>query len=1546
DNYQRQIFETELFPKKESQTGQPVPLQTLDLAYYPDERGAYNYNAEPYNSGGVSAAGTDPTTGKLLSPQSRWGGIMRKIETNDFEAANVQFVQLWMMDPFNGDLGKPENGLQPSSGELIVQLGNVSEDVLRDGKKAFENGLPTSTSDQTHPIDTNSWGYVPKIQSVVNAFDSDPTARAAQDVGLDGLSDVQEQAFFSKFISKLHNTVGLNLPSDPYHLNDNVFTDPSTDYYSYYRSQNYDDAQANTLQRYKHFNGMEGNSPITTGSYPTSSTTLPNSEDINRDNNLSEDEGYYQYRVKISPSDITSSNVGNNFINDMVQGNTSLSTANGAPVNVKWYQIKIPIQEFEAKYGNIEDFKSIRFIRMIMRGFSKPVVLRLAKVELIRGEWRKYAYNLADDGEYVGNDNTGTSFSVSAVNYEENGTKTPVNYVLPPNIEQQLTYGPSNPIHMNEQAMALKVCGLQDGDARATYKNVDFDVRSYKKMRMYVHAEGQVGAPPLRDNDLTCFIRLGSDFTQNYYEYEVPLYVTAPGTYDNGSTDARYQVWRAKNEIDLEFSQLQNLKQTRNADLYSGKATLTKPYEMTIVDPEGNTRHIYIKGNPNLSELKTIMIGVRNPKRAGPGGDDDGLAKCAEVWVNELRLSDFNEKGGWASTAHVTAKLADLGTLTLAGNYSTPGWGSIDKKVSQLQRSTNYTYDISSQLALHKFLPAKWGINLPMFIGYSQARIIPQYNPLDPDIYLKDALAILPNDSMKKDLKNRTIDVTERKSINFTNVKKERPKNSKRNNIYDIENFSFNFSYSRFSNHSAMVQFNNMRDYRGGFVYGYSTNPKNIQPFKNIKILNKKIFAIIKDFNFNPYPGKYSFLVDVNRHYAERLDRNTTGLDFPMDTFYDKRFTMLRSYDTKWDLTKSLKLDFHADNNSRIFEPQGAIDTKSKKDEVKKNLFSGGNNTMYSQRAKVDYAIPINKIPITDWITASAGYSTDYKWVRALYSADSLGNTIQNGNQKSLNTQGNMATLYNKVPFLKKVNAGIKRSEENKKKKKAKLPDKNPPPTTIPPKNPPPKNPQDTTKKPKKKPDYIIAQYVARTLMMLKNVSLNMTQTEGMVLSGFNDSTRMMGLSPRMAPGPGFVFGQQHNFGPGNLEFTNYAASKGWVWKTGSINTPFTQTQSTNITGRANLEPLPGFKIELTGNQTRTKNNSEFFRWGYDSLHSKYDFLHQSQMETGNFSMSFNTWKTAFEKTNNNYTSKAFTDFLDNRSAISQKLAGQYGSYGSYSMLESDGKTHTYFSGYGPTSQTTLMYAFLAAYSGKNASTYSTKPFPNMPSPNWRVTYDGLSKIKQLKKYFKTITISHAYRSSYSFSYTNNLESKLNGTGQTPHELDANNNFMFYEQINSVSIVEQFAPLIKVDMTLQNSLQFNVEIKKDRNLSLSFSNNQLTEIQSKEYVFGTGYKWKNLVLKNPFSKSKGKKSIKSDLNLKEDFSIRQNLTLVRKVDENYTYPSAGQTIYSLKTSADYMITQRITARLFFDWLITNPRISTSFKSSNIDGGISIRFTLS
>ncbi len=1501
-NQVREVLETELFPNKQNPNGQVTNIPMLDLAYYPSERGPYNYDVTGLSgiSMGVNNDGT------LKNPETRWAGIMRKIETNDFEAANIEFIQFWMMDPYNNDNGNTYS----FPGELYFNLGNISEDILKDSRKSFENGLPRSETDNTNPYDETKWGRVPSIQSIVNTFDNDPNARPFQDVGLDGLRNLDEQNFFSSFLS----TAQANLSASAYAA---LLADPSTDDYHYYRGDDYDNASLGILDRYRMYTGMDGNSATQEQSdklngdkYPTSATTIPNAEDINRDNTLSESESYYQYKIKLGPTDINVNNVGNNYITDVFQ-TKGQNIKNGQDKPITWYQFKIPVKTFESKIGSIEDFKSIRFIRMYVKGVDKPLVLRFARLELVRDEWRKYNYDLKYPGEYISNDDDVTTFNVSAVNIEENGSRVPVNYVLPPGIDREVNVQTSTLAKLNEQSMSMRVCHLEDGDSRAAYKNTSMDVRSYKKMQMYVHAEATPGGDALYDNDLTMFIRLGTDYTNNYYEYEVPLKVTQPGFYNGTNEDEQYKVWPDANRLEMSFEDLQKAKQQRNIDMAGNSAiTLVTPYTLN-----SGSNKITVVGNPNLSTLKIIMIGVRNPKKSSANNSDDGLDKCGEIWVNELRLTDFDEKGGWAANARVTARLADFGSVTIAGNMSTPGFGSIEKKVSERQKETIKAYDVSSSVELGKFVPEKLNIKIPMYVGYSESWSTPQYNPLDPDILLKPVLndANLPQ-VVRDSLKNVTEDYTRRKSINFTNVKKEKTKGSKKNHIYDVENFAVTYAFNEIYHRNINIEYSSIKNYRGGLTYNYSTNPKNIRPFgkSKSKFLNSKPMALIKDINFYPYPNRFGFTTDIDRQYSESKNRNTTGTDIIIIPTFNKSFTMTRLYDLKYDITKALKMDFSATNDSRVIEPEGRIDTEEKKDSVRESFYHLGKTNHYRHMLNVNYNIPINKLPLMDFATAAVRYSGTYDWARAPIGFDSLGNTITNSRSIQWNGQFNLITLYNKIPYLKKVNQRMGDNKPGNRSTKAGGVDV--------------QEKADTSKGKKAEPKNTVSNpfdYVARLVMTFKSASFSFSDNAGTILPGYYDSTQIMGMNINsFAPGAGFVFGSQEDIRP-------EALSKGWLIKNDKLNTPYTTTSARNFTARATAEPFKDLKIELNANRNFSKNTSEFFKWNS----SIDDFVHESPTETGNFSMSYLTWRTAFKKDDQDHVSGVFQEFLNNRAAVSTRL-GQENS-------ASSPLTNGLWDGYSGTSQDVLIPSFLAAYSGKKPENIGLNPFPKVPVPNWRVTYDGFMKFEKVKKHFKTFTLSHAYRSSYNIAnYSTNLFFVDNGQGFSTSK-DANGDFLAPRQISTVSISEQFSPLIKLDVTFSNSLIANVEMKKDRNLSLGLTGYQLTEIRGNELVVGTGYRFKNVQL--PW-KLRGR-PLKSDINLRANVSIRGNQTVIRKVVENVNQVTSGQNLIKIETSADYVLNERLTVKAFFDKSLTKPYVSSSYPTGNANAGVSVRFTL-
>lgn len=1501
-HFMRGVVEQEVFPSKETPTVSTIP--TLDLAYYPSERGPYNYDVEK----SAVSAGLD-ANGNLARPETRWAGMMRAMQTTDFEAANIEYIQFWVMDPFNSDVAATDRS---TMGDLYFNIGNISEDVLRDSYKSAENVLPApSTADQNGgnnlPYVETPWGRIPTTQPLVNAFNIEPGDRPAQDVGLDGLPDGEEQVYFADYLNRVKT-----FSQAAY---DKLKADPSADDFHFYRGDDYDDGTPtlNTLERYKKYVGMDGNSPITTGDYPKAYTNAPNVEDINRDNNLSTVEGYYQYRISLKPGDFAAG-VGNNYITDVLEKNVPVK--DGTSKLIKWYQFKIPLKTADAqKFGDIENFQSIRFMRMFLKGVDKPIVLRFARLELVRGEWRRYGFDLSSPGMQIPNDDNNVQFDISAVNLEENGSKQPVNYVLPPGIQREINSSSAKLLAINEQAMALTFCGLRDGEARAAYKTTQLDVRQYKKLKMYTHAESSATNEPLKDNDVHMFIRLGTDYTENYYEYDVPLKVTPPGNYNGNNENDQYAVWPQDNEMILDFSKLQDAKQKRNNAISTNEAGVSLTSEFKLYDSD---RLITIKGNPNLSAIRIIMIGIRNPSKISATDIDDGKTKCGQIWVNELRLSDFMENGGWAANARLQAKLADFGNVSISGNMYTPGFGSIENKVNERKKETLKQYDVSSTLELGKFIPQDFNVHIPMYVGYSEIFVTPQFNPLDADLPLSPMLKDPEIDKKIRDsLRFITQDYTRRKSLNFTNVKKDKGKDAKKNHLYDVENWAATYSYSEFYRRNTTIEFNTLKDYHAGLIYNYSPTPKNYKPFDKIKFLQSKYLLLVKDINFYLFPNKLGFSTNVDREYTTNKTRNTTpGMSFIQPT-YNKRFNVTRAYDFNFDITKGLKIGFNALNQERILEPEGAV-TEATRDTLKREIWDRLKKTQYNQQINATYTIPINKLPLMDFVTANVGYGATYNWTHSplfntqkddkgkVIEKDTLGNTITNSRTVKWNGQLNMVTLYNKIPYFKRVN------QNQKKPSKAT-------------KDPAAPTPADSTKK--KKIELDPMQHIARLIMTLRTVSLNYSTTNGMILPGYAKEMQLLGMDEHFAgPTFGFTVGSQQ-------DIRKEAEKKGWLQESTVLNTPYQVTRSEDLKIRANAEPIKDLKIELTASRTKSMIKSQAFRYVVAGDSFRYD----PAIVSGAYNISFFTLKTSFQKGDN-----IFNKFLNARSVISGRLGAENKNSGTVI----DG----YSKGYNATSQDVLIPAFLAAYSGASPDNVNLRGFPEIPKPNWRATYDGLSKKEKMKKYFKSVALTNGYTSTYSIGgYTHNPLHHKDTDGFTDvfeafSTVTTNPNFIPENLITVVTISEQWSPFLKIDVTLLNSLAFNIEYKKDRTLSLGLSSRTITEVTGREIVGGTGYRIKDVKLSKNL-KIKGK-PIKSDMNLNLNVSYRKNENVIRKIDEGVSQPTGGTNVISIKASADYIINERITVKAFFERIMNIPVISSSFPTTNTNAGISLRLTLS
>ena len=1525
NHFVREIYEKEIFPNKESENSVPNAIQVLNLAYYPNERGPYNYVTKDT----IYAKGLEED-GTMKDPKSRWAGIMRETPNPDFEAANVNYIEFWLMDPFVYD------SINNEGGDLYFNLGEVSEDVLKDSRSSFEDGLPTENLDPN--VTYTPWGRMSDNEIKTYSF----TEVDKQDLGMDGLSDNGEQSYFTSYLTNLQTEVSQDAL-------DKISQDPSNDNFHYFQGGDYDNNNLSILERYKKYNNYEGNS---SGGNGQSYMVRPDKEDLNGDRTLDETESYFQYKVQLRPDKMR---VGQNYIVDKVKG-YNVDLANGDEnVDINWYQFRIPIREPDAVIGSIQDFKSIRFIRMFLTDFEEEVVLRFAKLELVRGEWRKYERSLIEGHENLSTPEFSNGIlDISSVNIEENS-----DYVLPPGVDRVID--PTNPQlrQLNEQSMVLKVSDLEDGDARAAYKTINLDMRQYKKLKMFSHLQ-QLNNEILNDDDLRLFIRLGTDSKNNYYEYEIPLKVTP-----NGVTSAS-GMWPDENNVEIVLSKLVDVKQARNEELKKPNTTYSYSSIYSVYDDD--KAKLSVKGNPNLSNVVTIMIGVRNPSKQNVQNNtnDDGMPKSAEVWVNELRLTDFKEDGGWAARGRVATQLADFGTINLSGSISTPGFGSIEKKVNERSKEEVIEYDVSANLDLGKFFPEESKVIIPMYAGYAESFVNPQYNPLDPDIELKESLDKAKNKEERDSIKNLAQEYTRRRSINFTNVKVN--KISEKPRFYDPGNFSFSYAYNDALAHDVNTEYDVLKNYKGSVSYIYNLRPKNVAPFRKSKgALNKKAFLLIKDFNFYYLPSSIAFRTEMNRRYQTNKTRNINNPDNIIEPFFNKDFNWNRYYDVKWDLSRSLKIDFSATNIAKIDEPYGKQGTSEWKDSVWQNIRDFGRNTQYNHNI-VTYRVPINKVPFLDWTSLTTRYNATYNWEAASLDENNeplVGNDIRNSMTFQINSQANMLNLYNKVGFLKRINQKYSKSRSARKKEfetvtyqekdinfrtnrtksithnlnteditSVKITDNTGKEIkgdwdVVSKKRISIKT--DTTMRgaqvmvvgkleKRDNPLVFIAENTALLLMSVKNISASYTQTEGSSLNeGYTESTKLLGMDSQFdAPGWPFVLGWQDE------NFAAKAIMNKWFFDD-SLNIPFIMTSNKNINFRVTIEPIRGLKIDLTANRTHGENNSRYY---YSTSTTPYN-----EQITGNFSMTYITIGSAFEgaSNENGYQSDAFKEFKENRVIMSNRLSGKVG-------------TEDFQPGYGPESQQVMVPSFLAAYGISDKNSVALDLFQKIPLPNWSIKLTRLKDIPFMKKYFKSFNISHTYRSFYNVgSYINNTDYGIDPVSKDFYK-DSTGNYIPLYTANGVSINEQFSPLINVDMTFVNNFTARFELKKSRTVTLSFTNNQITEVHSDEMGFSLGYRIDNFDL--IFNFGDGQTDFKSSLNMRANLKIRDTKTILRKISDETNTPSADQKAIVIGISGDYMLSNRLTLRLFYDQNITNPLVGMSpYRTSNTDVGFSLRFTL-
>lgn len=1511
----REIYEREIFPNKDAVYGEPPIIPALNISFYPDERGPYNLDTN-INS-----------EGKLLNPRTRWGGITRRMDTRDFETANIEYIEFWLMDPFVNDEPGTARG-----GDLYFNLGEISEDVLKDGKKFFENGLPVN-GDAT-AVGTSVWGKYPLRQSTVYAFDNSQgnESRRIQDVGLNGLSTKEEKSFptYSTYLNEITPKLSGETLSRMQADKHSPLNDPSGDNFRHYRGQEQDREQLSILDRYKYYNGTEGNSLTPDDApYSTASRVTPDVEDIDNDNTLNENESYYQYKVQLRPGNMA---VGTNFIVDKRE--VSISLRNGETGKVNWYQFKIPLRDYQSRIGNIRGFNNIRFMRIFLTDFEQPIFLRFATLELVRSEWRSYTQNLQSGGAISGLG----KLEISTVNIEENGDRSPVNYVLPPGVTRILD--PSQPQlrQQNEQAIALKVSNLDPGDSRAVYKNTMYDLRRYKRLQLFVHAEELADdATNLQDDEMSVFLRIGSDYRNNYYEYEIPLKLTPAGHYSTNIPEHQETVWKPENMFDFPLEALTNLKLKRNAEKRRGSGvTYLTPY--SEADPQKPDNQLTIMGNPSLSEIKVVMIGVRN---------NSNTNKSSEVWVNELRLSEFDEKGGWAAQGNVQLALSDIGSVNVSGRKETVGFGALDQSLLERRNDDFSSINVAMNMELGRFLPEQAKISAPFYYSYSNQTTAPQYDPLDQDILLSESLKNTRNQQEKDSINNLAITQTVNKSLSLNNVKVDIK--SKNPMPYDPANFNFGYSYNENHYQNPETEYNNSIHQRLQTNYAYTPFVKPFEPFKNIKSTSGWL-KFIKSINFNYLPNNIQISSNLMRNYQETQLRDLNAylsgimqsqrqlLTFSQNFIWDRNFSIV------WDLTRNLKTSFRSGTIAEIEEPYLQVNKKLNrddyeiwKDSVIQSIQNLGKPLNYEQTADVTYTLPFAAIPVLDWISSSAAYNSRYRWECGAFIRDeNIGNFVQNDMSITANTRLNLVQLYNKIGFLRNTNQRF-----------------------------------EATNQPVARNNNIgrdIAQYLARGLMMVRSVNVNLGYKSRTDIPGFDpmigDFFGQSNTPNGFIPGLGFAFGFD-----GGERFLEKADANNWLVKNTNNISPAIYNQTQNVRIDATIEPFRGLRIDL--NALYENNRRTEIQFMFNGMPKLYG---------GSFAISTISLASSFENSTarNDYASASFNRFLLNREALANRVRAEYQSstYPNRGFIaETAFKDQPFSTANGDVnlnSTDVLIPAFLAAYTGKNANKVELTAFPDLLSilPNWDVSYNVLQMLPVLQNNFKTLIITHKYVSQYRVgafsSFLNWVPMNDNSDlGYIRDVLTGSPVPSSPYDISAVNLIESFSPLIEARGVLDNNMTLNFRVNRTRSLNLNITSYQIVETNDNDIVFGLGYRLPDFNRIIGF----GSNSIKADrrrtrinrsqqsnqsnvsnlpefnndLNIRVDISHKITDALIRKIEDGFTQATSGLKTTSIRFSADYALSRSLTLRAFFDKIINMPLVSSSaYPTSNTNAGLSLR----
>ncbi|MCH8548706.1 MAG: cell surface protein SprA [Balneolaceae bacterium] len=1488
----------DVFPGRETQNPQEEIINTLDVHFDPTSRGQYNYNMN---------------LRELLEeePERTWGGMTAVIPSGqeDFTQNNIEYLEFWVQPVLPGGELPSAASVEDYDGKIYIDIGLVSEDVIPNSKLNTEDGLALNPDNLILDSQANPRSALPANPPPPEGQFSNED-RDLEDVGLDGLPNsngvngLDEQTVFAEFVEEMRLQWGEQSP-----VFQQIQEDPSNDDYVFYG-----ESQVQDLPLHERFHRMlgfpDGNTPLDQ-SERRASTNRPDTEGLVNPSTVNLTNSYFQYEVELNPADQSQLEIGapGTYIIDRVPGTRQQD---------RWYQVRIPLDEFKRTVGDISDFQNITYMRMWMSGYKQPFTLRFASLEFVGSQWRQ-------DETINDQNDPNAELRISTINIEENSNRRPFPYRQPAGGIRAQNRGTQLQSLQNEQSIVLDGENLSPGSTQLIKRVYPggLNLLNYSNMRMFVHGEGfdQRG-------DAELVMRFGNDLENNYYEYRQPVTPSDRNfpfqTFDPSNSaqleDEAAEIWLyEENSMNIVLSAFNTLKQLRDQE----NGNLSDLYERAdILEDAVPGAVVAIKGNPSLGRVTEVGMGIRNPYNPdNPTGPGVPILD-AQLWLNELRVSGFDNERGWAANARTSMKLADFATIDANITRQTQGFGALNSRLGQRRVDNELAYDINTAVNLDSFIPDRYGWSIPVSFAARRSTSVPKYLPNQGDIRFTDfENAVRARSDLSEPAQDRLIEQQIREvetyresySVNLSNLSKQNSRN--RLARYTLDNTTINYVYNLTNARNPEYSFQDNWNYNASVRYSHT--------FRDVRFMrplgfmeNVPLFGVLGGLRIGLMPNNITTSASTRRSYEERLRRVDTGQqNFPLQQTHS--FTYNTNFGFGYNITPSITTGFQAQTvfdlarvsvsqpddlivDDDVFVPDPSLD-------VFRNLIAGNispRRSSYTENYTANWQPRLNQITGLGWLSYTARYAGGYRWENSPFGSGQ-GARVSNNFRLDHTVRMDTENLLRRLPFYEDARE-TERQLRQQRERSRQL-----------------NNAEEEEGRSFGEWASDTGRRALLAVFSMRNLEVNYNNSKTASQAGYDGGSRFFDMfgGDNFTPSFSYRLGIKERIEQDRL-ISNPDG-------TASLQIPANNTFSDDIRMTARFNPFTDVSVDLNWQTQWDERRSESISLAADNT------LSSVLTSSGNMTSSVWAFGSGYEELFRRQLQTAFNDMSATENVIVGRGEGQE------TVLN----------------RVSLQRDFRKAYLGRSRSV-GRRNFTPIPLPNWRVNWAGVEDLIPFAgRYMQRASLTHAYSGLYRIGWNlSNNPGELINRRLGAYTVE---DFRAEFDPSSVNVEKRFSPLLQLNVTWENGLRTQIGYETSNITSLSLSNSQVTERVSKGLRMQVAYTLRNFRL--PFFRQL---TNNVDLSLTGNYiedteqrflldadlerALREDADVINRDPSAYDFnprPQTGQTRINTQLVVGYRFSNTINANFEYGFSQILPKSSRTFKRTNHDIRFNVRINI-